>query len=1016
MVLGVLFSDIMPMPAHAVDPTSHVTQYAHTSWRVQDGSFRGSPSALTQTADGYLWIGTLGGVYRFDGVKLVLAGFSEGNQLRSPRVVSLLAARDGSLWIGTGSDLEHWHDNQLTHYSESLGFISGIAERPQGSIWFTRDRTNDGLGAICQVVREHTRCFGKSAGIETPNSGMSGLPQDASGHLWFGDNRTIYQWDPIESRLVSTLAVPESNGDQTLAALQFDPTGKLLIGSQQVGDTGLLLYDGKETRPYASLAGHIASLSVSCLLVDRQGSLWIGTDNSGLYRIVRGHVEHYGTTDGLSGEGVNALYEDTEGNIWVATVGGLDRFRDLRIITYSTREGLSSDQVNAVVGRRDGSVWLSNLHSLDAIKDGAVSSIRAGSGLPGSEVGPLFEDHRGALWVGIDEALFMYDNNRFTEVIPNNPKQNYSIRSITEDKSGEIWALNDSGRLFGIRDGKVVKELTNSPDHFAITPAITPDAENGIWLLTKNMDFMHVSSTEVSRVQFHRAPNAANVYALITAADGSILGSSAVGVVAVLGGVARTLGLANGLPCPHVWSLIQDRDDSLWLYTECGLLVIKQHEWLKWWSHPTEHIRFKVIDSREGAQPANTFFGPSSSRSADGRLWFANSFVAQTVDPVSLNKSPAFAPIHIEQVVADRHTFSPVSAAHLPPNPKSLQIDYTAPSFSLASKIRFRYRLVGHDESWVDAGSRRQAFYNDLPPGHFQFEVAASNSDGDWDGRSARIDLDVAPTFYQTRWFLAACIAALGIFAWLLYHMRIRQLAERIQLRVEARLVERERIARDLHDTLLQGVQGLIYTFHAGVERLPTAEPTRATLEAALVRADGLLSEGRAQVMGLRREASNPDSIETRLAALISNLDPTMSAKVHVTSIGEPRPIQSTAAEEIARIAGEAIQNAVNHASPEEIAVQLHYNEAEFLLCVRDDGRGFDAGRFKEASPIGHFGLLGMSERAARLDADLQISSREFAGTVVILKVRQERVYSSHPIPRKWMRISRLWQLPSDLE
>lgn len=289
VLFGLLFVLVCASPAHGIDPSSHLTQYAHTSWRVQDGAFRGSPSALAQTRDGYLWIGTLGGVYRFDGVKLVLASFSEGNQMRSPRVVSLLAAQDGSVWVGTGSDLEHWDDNQLTHYPESLGFVSGIAETQQGSIWFTRDRTNDGLGALCHVDVNHTHCFGKSAGIRLINSGLSGLPQDRMGHLWFGDEKTIYEWDPTGSRVLSILDIPSSKIEQSLAALQFDSAGRLLIGSQQVGDKGLLVYDGKDIRPYAAPREGLSNLSVSALLLDSHGVLWIGTDNSGVYRVAGGH-------------------------------------------------------------------------------------------------------------------------------------------------------------------------------------------------------------------------------------------------------------------------------------------------------------------------------------------------------------------------------------------------------------------------------------------------------------------------------------------------------------------------------------------------------------------------------------------------------------------------------------------------------------------------------------------------------------------------------------------------------
>jgi signal transduction histidine kinase len=381
-----------------------------------------------------------------------------------------------------------------------------------------------------------------------------------------------------------------------------------------------------------------------------------------------------------------------------------------------------------------------------------------------------------------------------------------------------------------------------------------------------------------------------------------------------------------------------------------------------------------------------------------------------------LKTKPKFAPVQIERAAADRNTFLASSSVRLPPKPKSLQIDYTAPSFSMASKIQFRYRLVGYDESWVEAGTRRQAFYTDLPPGHYDFEVIASNSDGDWGSGAARIDIDVAPTFYQTKLFLAACVLALGVIAWLLYLMRIRQLSARIQLRMEARLRERERIARDLHDTLLQGVQGLMYTFHAGIERLAKSEPTLAMLQDALVRADAFMGEARAHVMGLRRQSRTPETLEDHLAALVSGLTPGVSAKITMITTGMSRPIKQFALEQIVRIGGEALQNAVSHAEATLIEIAIHYEDAELLLSVRDDGRGFEVGRLGQGSSGGHFGVIGMYERADRVGGQLKIVSRELEGTEVTLKISNERLYETAQAPGFRRRLLRLWQPPADAD
>jgi len=400
----------------------------------------------------------------------------------------------------------------------------------------------------------------------------------------------------------------------------------------------------------------------------------------------------------------------------------------------------------------------------------------------------------------------------------------------------------------------------------------------------------------------------------------------------------------------------------------------------------------------------------------DGRIWFANSRVSQAIDPSLLKTTPKFAPVQIERISTDEDAFQPGSPVHLPAGSKRLQIDYTAPSFSLASKIQFRYRLVGHDDSWVDAGTRRQAFYTDLPPGHYEFEVIASNSDGRWGNRAARVDLDVAPMFYQSKWFLVACIVALGVIFWLVYLIRIRQLSARMQLQMEAQLRERERIARDLHDTLLQGVQGLMYTFHAGIERIAKSEPTLTMLREALVRADAFMGEAREHVSGLRRPSAFPETLEARLAALVSGVAPGVSARIAMTTEGMSRPIKRFVLEQTVRIVGEALQNAVSHSAADSISIEIHFNEAELRLCVRDDGRGFDIDQIKREPADGHFGLIGMYERAEGIGGKLKIVSRHFEGTQVILQIPRRCAYEEVQPPGFRARLSRLWRPPTDAD
>jgi signal transduction histidine kinase/ligand-binding sensor domain-containing protein len=985
----------------ALDASRSISQYGHTMWTLQDGAFPGAPTDMAQTADGYLWVGTLAGLVRFDGMRFVPFAPPGGEELLTPKIISLRAARDGSLWIGTRSDLEHWQNGHLIHYPDAGGSIMSILEDSAGKTWFTRMRIKDGEGPLCEVAGAKAVCHGVRDGIPLPQAHQ--LATDAQGNFWTFSATEVLRWKPGATR---TYAPAEAGGKGeakdnfgVFQALAPAPDGSVWVGASQPSHgLGLLrvVDDKLESVVVPQLDGR--TLSVSALLLDHQDTLWIGTPGQGLYRLHGGKISRYRTTEGLSNDTVLNLFEDREGTLWVLTAQGIDAFRDLRIASVTSREGLSADLVNAVLATRDGTVWINAWHSLDVLRDGKVISLSAHKGLPGEEVTALFEDHAGTVWLGIDNDLTTFEGGTFKPVKRPDGRSIGFVEQMTEDAAGDIWLMEaNTHQLLHIHDRRVVEEIPRSVIPFAYAQSIVPDRHEGIWFALTNGDLARYRQGHLETVEFHRAPRTGPIWGLISTPDGSIIGGTSLGLIGWRNGKSQTMTSANDLPCREIHTLLLDRRDNLWLYAACGIIFIASDQVQAWWKDPAAHLRFRVFGALDGAHTALGAFFPRSSMGPDGRLWFANGSVAQVIDPDRISGNTLPPPVHIEGLVADRTAFSPQSGLRLAPHTRDLEIDYTALSLVVPRKNKFRYRLVGHDTDWEDAGARRQAFYTDLRPGNYRFQVIASNNDGVWNESGASLDFSITPTFYQTHWFDALGIVAVAGALWLLYLMRVRQIEMRIRMRLEERVIERERIARDLHDTLLQSVQGLILRFQAVLERIPEGgERPLQMMERALERADQVLAEGRDRVYDLRESTHASSDLPQALQALVEELaQASDNTQFCVTVEGSPRALHPVVREETYRIGGEALTNAVRHAVATHVETEIVYSRKSLTLRVVDNGRGFDAAVVTVGAPRGHFGLTGMRERARRIQARFEVSTRPGSGSAVELRVPASIAYQA---------------------
>jgi hypothetical protein len=524
-----------------------------------------------------------------------------------------------------------------------------------------------------------------------------------------------------------------------------------------------------------------STLKATRLFLDRQNTLWIGTRGQGLYRISGGQVDHFGTSDGLSGDNLHDFLEDKEGNLWVVTDKGIDSFHDLPVTTFSMREGLTGSSVFSIQTMRDGAIWMGgNDHTFDILRPssgpGHFRSVQTVKDLPGIQVTSLFEDHAGRHWVRIDNTLNIYENGRLTKIVGRDGGSMGMILGITEDNDNNLWMLSYRPLRLLIRvfDRRVQEEIPMPP--MPAARALVADRRGGIWLGLTNGDLARYQEGHAGTFHFEHPPNS-RVYQVAISSDGSVLAGTTYGVIGWSHGKQRTLGARNGLPCDGVNSFLEDNRGDLWVYMQCGLVEIEGSDLQRWWADPNVKLQPRVFDVFDGLRAGiATPFERSALKDRDGRLWFTNGSVVQMIDPAHMVRNLTPPAVHLEQIIADHKLYLPGGGVRLPARTRDVEIDYTALSFTVPQKVGFRYRLEGRDPDWQDAGTRRQAFYTNLSPGQYRFRVIARNNDGVWNETGASWAFSIAPTFYETLWFKTLMALAGISLIWLLYRLRLRQI------------------------------------------------------------------------------------------------------------------------------------------------------------------------------------------------------------------------------------------------
>jgi len=1001
-IIGTVILLLGSVPLLSLDPSLDVSQYAHTAWTARDGFSVGAIFAMAQTPDGYLWLGSEFGLYRFDGVSAVPWQPPAGQQLPN-KPYALLVTRDGTLWIGTFEGLVSWSSGKLTYYPEiGKAFITSLLEDHEGTVWVGAYSSTDLPSRVCAIRAGSVRCKGEDGAF---GSFVWSLGEDSSGTLWAGADSGVWRLrpEPAQRYPIPGLRV----GD----LLESDD-GRLLIG---ISGAGLKRPVADKLEPYPIYSGMNRNefltdreVDSNKLLRDRDGGLWIGTHQRGLIHIHHGRTDLFTKSDGLSGDISCSLFEDREGNVWFSSTRGLDRFRELPVTTISAKQGLSSDYISSLVAGAEGSVWVGTHDGLTKWKNGHATIFRKASGLPDDFVNSLFVDNHGYVWATFSGHRLSYFKNGSFVGVAGVPSE--EVYSIAGDNKDNLWLSGNKG-LSHMRDGHLVEHLPwSAMGRHQQAKVVVPD-QSGVWLAfwTEGGVLYFKDGQVRSSYTTTNGLGKGHVAGIRLDPDGALWAATQEGGLSrIKDGQVATLSMKNGLPCDTIHWSIEDDDRALWLNTACGLVRIARTELDPWIADPSRKIETTLWDAADGVGLASTspaYFNPPVAKAADGKLWFLGGGGVSVVDPhhLAFNKIPP--PVHIERIIADHRSYwqnlpdQAVSHLRLPPRVRDLTIDYSALSLAAPEKIHFKYKLEGQDSDWREVVNDREVQYSNLRPGPYRFRLIATNNSRVWNEQGDALEFSIAPAYYQTIWFRTLCVIAFGGLIWAAYKWRVRQMHHDFAMTLEARIGERTRIARDLHDTLLQSFHGLLLRFQTVSILLPERPiEAKEKLDSAIEQAAGAITEGRDAVQGLRASTLEGNDLARSISTLGEELENDSSnhrpLTFRVAVEGQSRDLHPIVRDEIYKIAAEALHNAFHHAQAKQVEVEIRYDD-EFRLRVRDDGKGIDAAVLSSHGPGGHYGLRGMRERATLIKGKLAVWSEVDEGTEVELRVPASAAYTT---------------------
>ncbi|MGA7314070.1 MAG: two-component regulator propeller domain-containing protein [Silvibacterium sp.] len=945
--------------------TKEVRHYALTTWRTDQGLPQNFITAIEQTPDGFLWIGTLGGLARFDGLHFTTFPGGDDHFSLQDRTTGLATDRDGSVWIASSSGLSHYANGKFTQVPNQAGaqrYAAGdLLADLDGGVWVV---THDGL---FHVDGDKFLATPISAGgrVQAANS----IAESTDRTLWVATSKDVVALRG--GKIVHRYTKQDGLFALGTSILYADSFGNLYAGDGH----HLVRFNGTRFEPVPSPGlGNFVSL-----LTDHRGNLWMASGGlHGISRKVGSKADLLTAKDGLASNDARILFEDNTHDIWIGTIAGLQRLHDGVFTTYTEDDGLprGENQYDAVFEGKQNDIWVGSLE--DGVARGRNGGFQRFSVKEGLKRGQVrgFVDMDGGIAVALsDYGLFQLRGKRFVKV-PGLP-HGY-ITSPAIDEAGVLWFAVGGDGVYSLRNGVF--------NHYTTHEGLP---SNTVWSILPDRGGMLAGTNNgLARMRNDRFERIAEGAVITIRKDNEAfwLGTTS-GLVYAKDGHAIRITQEQGLPSNQVHSIEVDAGGNLWIATATAIARLDRGELNRVLAGEEKRLWPKIFTQADGLRSRDVLPSGqvSTCRAHDGRIWFATAGGLSVVDP-QLEPAP-LAQAFIESIAVDDVPQSDVDGIVVPPGRHRLTFTYTAPDLHSPEQLRFRYRLEGWDKSWREAGAARQVSYTALPPGKYRLEILAANEDGVWSTHSASVDLRIKPFFYQTKLFLSFASLVLITLVIEITRRRTKRTAERQKLRFQERAAERERIAYQIHDTIIQDMVGTALQLELiGMQIPEQPQNARNLLQGLTARMREMVSKSRNMVSSLHSTATPEYDLLEVLRNAAEEFRLGEAPELTLSAEGSPREIDPLVRDEVYRICREALANAFRHSNASIIEVCVIFREDAIEVAIEDNGDGMDE-ETRIHGRAGHFGLGGMQAHASRIDATVMIQSDRGAGTRVHLTV-----------------------------
>jgi signal transduction histidine kinase/ligand-binding sensor domain-containing protein len=953
----------------------------HTVWKARDG-VPNDIVAIQQTRDGYLWLGTGEGLFRFDGVRFERYEPNRGGALFSGRISALLATKDGGLWIahqGRGVRASFLKNGEVRNYASPdplhPGTILAFAQSPDGTMWGATDY------GLARLEGAHWIDIGQH--YDRASSYPETVFVDHRGTLWVNTRAGLLYRALGQSQFQTADATISENVDITEA-----PDGSVWMASVRG-------WVRKVTRPDGSLLTEYPLIVAKSLGIafTHDGALWIATVGDGLLRepfpnqlptnrkTSEDTLEHYTERDGLGNDFSDTVFEDRERNVWVTSSRGLDQFRWSKLIPIELAHGAT--YISMAEDPSGGLIVGSE--SLMRTVDAAVTRVLS----PPSRIECAYRDPFDRVWLGGVDGLWRLSGDRFLAYpLPRGlTPSGHNVQAMTLDRSGSLWVSFDRNGVYRLKGSSWTRSggLLNFPTDPALIE--TTDAEGRTWFGYRDNLLAMLDGTKISLFTSQQGVNIGNVISIYEAGGRIWIGGDK-GIEVLEDSRFHGISSADVEALNGISGIASDASGDMWLNGLSGVVHIKADEIQRALANHGYSMAIERLDDLDGlvSAPEQIRPLPSVVKTSDGRIYFATRSSVVWIDPRQIPRNTTRPTVDIQSVNADGKTYDRPKELPLKANIDNLEIRYTAPSLLIPERVRFRYFMEGLDKRWIDAGDRRMALYSRVPPGKYVFKVIASNDEGLWSESARTVSIDIPPSFIQSIWFQILCVLVILLLLSLVYVLRFRQVNAQIRARIYERDAERERIARELHDTLLQGVLSASMQLDLAEDQLAEDSPLKGLVQSVLATLRHVTEESRMALRGLRFQDIESNDLAKVFQRVKQEFPHKDAIVFRVVAQGDARVVRTEIRNEIYRIGREAIVNAYVHSEAATIEVEIQYARTQLSLLIRDDGRGIDSS-ILQGGRDGHWGLSGMRERSRRIGATLKLRSRPGAGTEIELMV-----------------------------